>query len=91
MAKQEANFDLYIYDLLKEAGIEADTQGSNVLEINNALKTASKHQTGKVGFPEYCAVVGNFVLVDGEQSRQIELMCTRNRWYYYFYVSRDNS
>lgn len=63
MAKQEANFDLYIYDLLKEAGIEADTQGSNVLEINNALKTASKHQTGKVGFPEYCAVVGDFVLV----------------------------
>lgn len=57
MAKKEANFDLYIHDLLVEAGIQADTQGSNVFEINNALKTASKHQTGKAGFPEYVAVV----------------------------------
>ncbi len=55
MAKKEANFDLYIHDLLVEAGIQADTQGSNVFEINNALKTASKHQTGKAGFPEYVA------------------------------------
>ena len=46
MAKKEANFDLYIHDLLVEAGIQADTQGSNVYEINNALKTATKHQTG---------------------------------------------
>ena len=51
MAKKEANFDLYIYDLLVEAGIQADTQGSNIVPINDALKTASKHQTGKAGFP----------------------------------------
>ncbi len=63
MAKKEANFDLFIYDLLKEAGIDADTQGSNILDIDNALKTASKHQTGSVGFPEYCTVVNGFVLV----------------------------
>ena len=49
MAKKEANFDLYIHDLLVEAGIQADTQGSNVFEINNALKTASKHQTIGLG------------------------------------------
>ena len=55
MAKKEANFDLFIHDLLVEAGISADTQGSNVVDINNALKTASKHQTGKAGFPEYTA------------------------------------
>ena len=42
MAKKEANFDLYIHDLLVEAGIHADTQGSNIIEINNALKSASK-------------------------------------------------
>ena len=44
MAKKEANFDLYIHDLLVEAGIQADTQGSNIIEINNALKSASKHK-----------------------------------------------
>lgn len=52
-----------IHDLLLEAGIQADTQGSSILEISNALQTASKQQTGNVGFPEYTAVVGEFVLV----------------------------
>jgi len=52
MAKKEANFDLYIHDLLVEAGIQADTQGSNIVEINNALKTASKHQTAKSHYDE---------------------------------------
>lgn len=68
MAKKEANFDLYIHDLLVEAGIHADTQGSNIIEINNALKSASKHKTGNVGFPEYCAVVNDFVLVMDDKS-----------------------
>lgn len=63
MAKKEANFDLYIYELLKEANINADTQGSTIKEINEALKTASKKQTGSVGFPEYVALVKDFVLV----------------------------
>ncbi|MBQ9565728.1 MAG: N-6 DNA methylase, partial [Synergistaceae bacterium] len=63
MAKKEASFDLYVHDLLRNAGISADTQGSGVVEINEALKTASKHQTGNVGFPEYVAVVRDFVLV----------------------------
>ena len=73
MAKKEANFDLFIHDLLVEAGIQADTQGSNVLEINNALKTASKHQTGKVGFPEYVAVVRDFVLVMEDKADRANL------------------
>lgn len=73
MAKKEANFDLYIHDLLVEAGIQADTQGSNVFEINNALKTASKHQTGKAGFPEYVAVVRDFVLVMEDKADRANL------------------
>lgn len=63
MAKKEANFDLFIYELLKDSGIETDTQGSFVKDIDTALKTASKHQTGNVGFPEYVAVVEDFILV----------------------------
>ncbi len=49
--------------MLVEANIQTDAQGSNIVEINNALKTASKNQTGKVGFPKYTAVAGDFVLV----------------------------
>ena len=63
MAKREVKTDLWVYDLLKEAGISLDPQGSHVKEIDNALKTASKKGTGNVGFPEYVGAVGDFLLV----------------------------
>ena len=63
MAKKEARTDLWVYDLLKDAGITLDAQGSNIKELDDALKTASKKGTGNVGFPEYCGVVKDFVLV----------------------------
>lgn len=78
MAKKEANFDLFIHDLLTEAGITADTQGSSIFEINNALKTASKHQTGKVGFPEFVAVSGGFVLVMEDKADRANLILEEN-------------
>lgn len=63
MAKKEAKTDLWVYTMLKEAKIELEPQGSSVLEINNALKTASKSGSKKVGFPEYIGVVKDFLLV----------------------------
>ena len=54
MAKKEVVTDLWVYDLLKEANIKLEAQGSSIIEINNALKTAYKNGTGNVGFPEYC-------------------------------------
>ena len=63
MAKKEVTTDLWVHDLLKEAGIELDAQGSEIKEINEALKTASKRGTGKVGFPEYVGVVKDFIIV----------------------------
>ena len=63
MAKQEIKTDLQVYGLLREAGIEFDAQGSDVIEIDNALKTASKSGTGHIGFPEFVAVIKDFVLV----------------------------
>ena len=38
-------------------------QGSEVKEINEALSTASKRGTGNAGYPEYVAVVNDFVIV----------------------------
>ena len=61
--KKEVQTDLWVYDLLKEANIKLDPQGSQIKEINNALKTASKSKTGKVGFPEFCGVVKDFLIV----------------------------
>lgn len=63
MAKKEIKTDLWVYDSLKQAGISLDPQGSSVKEIDEALKTASKRGTEKVGFPEYVGVVKDYLLV----------------------------
>lgn len=63
MAKKEVKTDLWVYTLLKEANVELEPQGSSILEINDALKTASKNGTKKVGFPEYVGVVKDYLLV----------------------------
>lgn len=63
MAKKEIKTDFWVRDLLIEAGIEFDAQGSEVKEIDNALKSASKSGTGNVGFPEYVGVVRDFLIV----------------------------
>lgn len=64
MAKAESNFDKYIYGLLNEAGIDFDTQGSTIKEVDEALKTASKRGTGKTGYPEVVSKpIKDFLLV----------------------------
>lgn len=63
MAKKEARTDLWVAKQLGEHRISFDAQGSNVKEIDEALKTASKRGTGKAGYPEYVAVINDFVLV----------------------------
>jgi len=63
MAKKEILTDLWVYELLKEANIDLHPQGSNIKDIDNALKSASKSGTGKVGFPEYSGIVKDFVLI----------------------------
>lgn len=68
MAKKEVKTDLWVAKQLDEAEIMYDAQGSNVKELNEILKTASKRGTGNVGYPEYVAVVGEFVLIIEDKS-----------------------
>jgi type I restriction enzyme M protein len=63
MAKKEILTDLWVYELLKEADVPLSPQGSFINELDNALKTASKAGTGKVGYPEYCGIVKDFIIV----------------------------
>lgn len=63
MAKKEAQTDIWVYDLLKSAHITLEYQGSTIAEIEKALKTASKADTGKSGKPEFIGVVKDFVIV----------------------------
>lgn len=61
--RNEASTDLWVYDLLKEAEINLDPQGSRIKDLNEALKTASKKGTGKVGRPEYIGIVKDSVTI----------------------------
>lgn len=63
MAKKEVRTDLWVASQLDDNNIDYDPQGSNVKEIDAALKTASKSGTGNAGYPEYVAVIKDFILV----------------------------
>lgn len=63
MAKKEVKTDLWVARQLDKCNIDYTAQGSDVKEINEALSTASKRGTGKAGYPEYVAVVNDFVIV----------------------------
>ena len=63
MAKKEAKTDLWVARQLDDSKIKYDAQGSDVKEINDALQSASKRGTGNAGYPEYVAVVKDFVIV----------------------------
>lgn len=75
----EASTDLWVYDLLKEAQIDKvmSPQGSDVKEISEALKTASKRGTKRIGKPEYTGVVHDFVIVI-ENKKEVSKHVKRN-------------
>lgn len=55
--------DIFISKLLESADIKYTPNGSDIKEIQEALKTASKKRTGKSGFPEFVAISKDFILV----------------------------
>jgi len=55
--------DFFIGDLLSQADIKFTPNGSSIKEIKEALKTASKKGTGKVGYPEFTGLSSDFILV----------------------------
>lgn len=73
----ESNFDLYIHDLLSEAGINAEYQHTSIIPLQQALATASKSQNGNNGLPDFIAVVGGYVLVIEDKADRDKL-CLRD-------------
>ena len=61
--KCEKETDLIVSKMLDAVGIKHNANGSKILSVANALKTASKKGNGKQGFPEYTAKVKDFILV----------------------------
>ena len=63
MSKKEKNLDMFISKLLDSAKIKHSADGSDIKEINDALKTGSKKRTGYQGFPEFVGSSKNFIIV----------------------------
>lgn len=63
MRKNEKALDLFISKLLDSAEIKHSSDGSNIVEIHKALKTASKSGTKKVGHPEFVGISNDFIIV----------------------------
>lgn len=59
----ERKTDYFIAELLKTAKIKCQPNESNIKEIDDALKTASKRGTGHRGFPEFVGMSGDFPIV----------------------------
>lgn len=72
--------DDFISNLLKDAKIDYTPNGSQITEINNALKTASKKGTGNTGFPEFIAKSKNFIIVieDKAETNKQAIYCEKN-------------
>lgn len=62
MAKEKET-DFIIKKLLDAAGIECQAEGCAIKEIQEALQSASKRGTGKVGFPEFVGQSDEFIIV----------------------------
>jgi len=63
LSKKEKDLDIFISKLLDAAKIKYSADGSSIKEINDALKTASKKGTGRVGFPEFVGISNDFIIV----------------------------
>jgi hypothetical protein len=63
MSKNERKTDFFIGNLLSSANIGFTPNGSDIKEIQKALKTASKKGTGNAGFPEFTAKIKDFIIV----------------------------
>lgn len=59
----ERKTDFFIGKLLDLAKIEYTPNGSCIKDVHDALKTASKKGTGRVGFPEFVAKSKDFIIV----------------------------
>ncbi|MBQ3435396.1 MAG: hypothetical protein IJG24_10205, partial [Selenomonadaceae bacterium] len=70
----EADFTNYIQNRLEAVEIFSETQSSHNVEIDSALKTASKSQTGKAGYPDHIALVDDFVLVMEDKPDRLKLV-----------------
>lgn len=70
----ESDFTNYIQNRLEAVEIFSETQSTRNIELDGALKSASKNQTGNAGYPDHIALVDDFVLVMEDKSDRLKLV-----------------
>lgn len=63
MRATEKMTDHIIYGLMTNAGLNPEPEKTQIREVQDALKTASKRMTGKAGKPEFIAMSGNYLII----------------------------
>ena len=63
MAGTEKMTDHIVYGLMTNAGLDPTPETTQIKEVQNALKTASKRLTKKAGRPEFICLSGNYLIV----------------------------
>lgn len=63
MPKLEAQTDIFVNDLLRKSHISLTPQGAGNVDIDQALRAASKNGTGNCGHPDFCGIVNEFAIV----------------------------
>ena len=70
----EADFANYIQNRLEAVEIFSEMQSTCNVELNGALATASKNQTGLRGYPDHVAIVDDFILVMEDKLDRLKLV-----------------
>lgn len=63
MHATEKMTDHIIYGMMTSAGLNPEPESTQIVEVQKALRTASKRRTGEVGKPEFIARVGQYLII----------------------------
>lgn len=63
MRAAEKMTDHIIFGMMTSAGLNPEPESTQIVEVQNALRTASKRRTGEVGKPEFIARVGQYLII----------------------------
>lgn len=75
---EKTGIDQFMRKEIETLGVKYDEQGSRNVEINQALKTASKQLTGNVGQPEFLFQSGDFLVVVEDKADLDKLLKLEN-------------
>lgn len=61
--RTEKYTDHIIFNMMTAAGMSPEPESTQIVEVQEALKTASKRRTGEIGKPEFIAQVGQYLII----------------------------